>query len=99
MNLLNRAICEERCQVKICLGNIAAATTCWLLLLLPLPLLPLSSLSLTPRPNPEDTKCNMISGVGWHGASRPVVIVVRLDAGSMKEKRMVSQQNLHACSG
>lgn len=45
-----------------------------------LPFSPLPSLSLTPRPNPEDTEYNMILGVGWHGASRPVVVVVRLDA-------------------
>jgi len=81
MNPLNRAICEER---GVNSKYAWVATTRWLLLLLPLPFSPLSSHSLTPRPNPEDTEYNMILGVGWHGASRPVVIVVCLDAGSMK---------------
>jgi hypothetical protein len=77
MNPLKKAICEER-GVKS--KDAWAATTCWFLLSLPLPFSPLSSLSLNPRPNHEGTEYSMILDVGWHGASRPVVVVVRLDA-------------------
>jgi len=85
MNPLKKAICGERYQVKRRLGSNNPST----LVVLPLPFSPLSSLSLTPRPNPENAEYNMIFEVGWHGASRPVVVVVRVDARFYEEKRTV----------
>jgi len=74
MNSLKKAFHKERgVKSKDCLGSNNLLSS-------PLPFSPLPSLLLTPRPNPEDAEYNMILGVGWHGASRSVIIVVHLDA-------------------